>query len=92
MLVFPAIDIPELGKGKGNKLMNIPAVNLEQGERICAVDLFNQTDNIIIFSGKRKLTLNFKDIQPYVGKRARRGVSLPRGFKNVNSVEIVKII
>ena len=90
MLVFSVKDLPELAKGKGNKIINIPTAKAKAREEF-VVDMlvFGAKDSVVIKSGKRELTLKPKDIQHYQGERARRGNKLPRGFQRVDSLRIV---
>jgi topoisomerase-4 subunit A len=90
LLVFPLKELPELTKGKGNKMINIPASKAKAREEL-VVDMLvlNKNDSIEIFSGKRSVVLKPKDIQHYVGQRALRGNKLPRGFQQVEKLKVV---
>jgi topoisomerase-4 subunit A len=48
----------------------------------------NEMDHLIVRAGARHLRLKLKDMEHYVGERARRGAKLPRGFQKVDGVEI----
>ncbi|MGZ8095109.1 MAG: DNA topoisomerase IV subunit A, partial [Methylosarcina sp.] len=74
LLIFSASDIPELAKGKGNKLIQIPSSDLASGKDavVAAVDLPPQ-GQLKIVSGKRLLTMKSQDIEHYSGSRAQRG-------------------
>ena len=83
-------ELPRLSKGKGVKLLNIPAKNKNQ-EKIIALNLLQpETDIIKIYVGKRHLTLKARDIEAYTGERSRRGQKLPRGFQNVDRMLVTK--
>lgn len=89
MLVFPLADLPELAKGKGNKIISIPTARLKLREEfMVAVAAINEDDSLIIHSGKRHLTLKAKDLEHYRGERGRRGHKLPRGFQRVDRIEV----
>lgn len=89
MLVFPLQDLPELAKGKGNKIISIPPARLKLREEfVVAVAVVSGDTNLVIYSGKRHLTLKPKDLEHYKGERGRRGSKLPRGFQRVDSVEV----
>jgi topoisomerase-4 subunit A len=91
LLIFPAQELPELAKGKGNKLIQIPSGDLVSGkDKVVAVVALAATDELKILSGKRHLTLKAIDIQQYTGNRANRGTALPRGFQKVDGLEAVK--
>ena len=89
MLLFPLKDLPVLGKGKGNKLINIPSARAASREeyvkQICIVP---EQGNIVLHAGKRKLTLSANDLEHYTGERGRRGSKLPRGLQRVDRVEV----
>lgn len=81
LLIFPLDDLPQLAKGKGNKL-----VNLKGDETITAITSLSADDSLVISAGKRTLTLKPSDIANYTGKRAGRGAALPKGFGKVNAM------
>jgi topoisomerase-4 subunit A len=87
LLAFPLAELPELDKGKGNKLIQIPPAKLKSGEeRLAAVASVREGGELTLFCGQRKLTLSWRDLQAYGGSRAQRGNVLPRGFQRVDSV------
>jgi topoisomerase-4 subunit A len=88
LLAFPISELPELDKGKGNKLIQIPPARLKSGEeRVIAVASVRQGGELTLYCGARYITLGWRDLQAYEGARASRGNSLPRGFQRVDSVE-----
>jgi len=85
LLLFPIRDLPILGKGKGNKIISIPANRVQLREEfVVGVEVVNQEASLTVHSGKRHLTLKPKDIEHYLGERGRRGSKLPRGFQRVD--------
>jgi topoisomerase-4 subunit A len=91
LLVFPAADLPELGKGKGNKMINIPSAQFKAGaEDLAFMAVLSEADSIRVYSGKRHLNLSMKDLAHFQGERARRGLKLPRGFQKVDRIERVR--
>ena len=89
MLVFPLQDLPRLGRGKGNKIINIAAVRAaERVELMTQLAIINEGDSLTLFAGKRHLTLKFADLEHYRSERGRRGNKLPRGFQKVDKVEV----
>ncbi len=89
MLVFPVKDLPQLSKGKGNKIINIPSSKAKSREELVVlISIIDETDAITLHAGKRKLTLKASDIQHYRGERGRRGNKLPRGLQRVDRIEI----
>ncbi|HEX5755175.1 MAG TPA: DNA topoisomerase IV subunit A, partial [Arenimonas sp.] len=88
LLAFPLTELPELDKGKGNKLIQIPPAKLKSGEeKVVAVACVRQGGELTIFSGKQKLVMSWRDLQAYEGTRASRGNLLPRGYQRVDGVE-----
>ncbi|WP_304440141.1 DNA gyrase C-terminal beta-propeller domain-containing protein, partial [Oleiphilus sp. HI0066] len=91
MLVFPVKDLPELAKGKGNKIISIPSARAQSKDELMTnVAIFSEADFVVIHSGKRHLKLKYSDLQHYVGERGRRGQKLPRGLQRVDRIEIIK--
>ncbi len=90
LLVFPAADLPQMAKGKGNKMIGIPTEAAAKREEIMiAAVAFSQDDTLLVYSGKRHLKMKFADLEHYLGERGRRGNKLPRGFQNVDAMEVV---
>lgn len=88
LLIFPAQELPELVKGKGNKLIQIPPDDLAAGkDAVMAVAALPENGQLKIIAGKRQLTLKEGDIAQYAGARAKRGLHLPRGFQRVDALE-----
>jgi topoisomerase-4 subunit A len=89
MLIFPLADLPLMGRGKGNKIMGIPATRLQAREEfLVAVNVLRETDVLHVVSGKRYVNLKFNELEHYLGERGRRGHKLPRGFQKVDRVEV----
>ncbi len=89
MLVFPISELPELARGKGNKIINIPSARvLSREEFVVAISVISEGQTLKVLSGKRHLSLKFKELEHYMGERGRRGNKLPRGFQKVDRVEI----
>lgn len=87
LLVFPAQELPALAKGKGNKLIQITATDFNSGkDKVVASCLISRGGTVKILSGKRHLTLKGSGINLYFAARAKRGVTLPRGFQRVDAL------
>jgi len=85
LLIFPAEDLPELARGKGNKIIGIPSAKYKSGEeRMTAVSVLKPGDGLLVFSGQRKMTLKPVDLEHYEGGRGLRGHMLPRGWRKVD--------
>jgi len=87
LLAFPLSELPELDKGKGNKIIDIPKAKLGT-ERVVAVAVVPPGGSLAVHSGARTMTLSFKDLEQYLGKRATRGGLLPRGWQKVDGLSV----
>lgn len=91
LLLFPVAELPELPKGKGNKMIQIAPARVASREEFCvAIVVLNENDKLTIFSGKQKHTLAWKDLIAFQGERGRRGNMLPRGIRRVDQVIVEK--
>ncbi|WP_371186673.1 DNA topoisomerase IV subunit A [Thalassotalea maritima] len=89
MLLFPLTDLPQLSKGKGNKIINVPAARAKAREEFVTIlTVVDKDVPVTLFAGKRKLTLKPSDLEHYRGERGRRGNKLPRGLQRVESIHI----
>ncbi len=89
LLVFPVTELPELARGKGNKIMNIPSARAATREEfVVSVNVINPGQCLTLHSGKRHITLKLSDLEHYKGERGRRGNKLPRGFQKVDKAEV----
>ncbi|WP_305856253.1 DNA topoisomerase IV subunit A [Balneatrix alpica] len=87
LLVFPLADLPELAKGKGNKMLNIPSARAANREElVVAMAVLGAEQALVLQCGKRELRLKPDDLALYKGERGRRGSRLPRGFQRVESM------
>ncbi|USH02084.1 DNA topoisomerase IV subunit A [Grimontia kaedaensis] len=90
MLVFPVKELPQLGKGKGNKIINIPSARAKAREELLAqLFVIPQGSTVTLHAGKRKLSLKPADMDNFRGERGRRGSMLPRGLQRVTAIEVV---
>ena len=83
LLCVALADLPQLAKGKGNKL-----IALKTGESIVAVQALARTATLIVYSGKRYKSLKSAEREAYRGARAARGQQLPRGFTSVHALGV----
>jgi len=90
MLIFPLVDLPELARGKGNKMLSIPSARVQSREEfVIALAVVSPKQKLTIFSGKRHTTFKMADLEHYRGERGRRGHKLPRGFQKVDAIAVV---
>ena len=91
LLLFPISELPTLSKGKGNKLIQIPASELKsRSTYIASICTITPSQQLKVYAGKRHLSIKFDDLTNYIGSRARRGNVLPKGFQNVKLIESIE--
>ncbi|KPW11845.1 DNA topoisomerase 4 subunit A [Pseudomonas syringae pv. atrofaciens] len=87
LLVFKISDLPQLGKGKGNKIIGIPGERVASREEyVTDLAVIGQGATLVLQAGKRTLSLKPEDLEHYKGERGRRGNKLPRGFQRVDAL------
>lgn len=90
MLIFPAKDLPSLAKGKGNKIVTIPAANAkDRSELLVRLLLIEESSTLVFHSGKRKVTLKPEELQKFRAERGRKGTQLPRGLHSNAEIEVI---
>ena len=89
MLMFPLKELPRLAKGKGNKIISIPTARVvDRIEFVVAMTVVTGEDTLTVYAGRRHHNLKPADLEHYRGERGRRGNKLPRGFQNVDRIEV----
>ena len=89
LLLFPVSELPEMPRGKGNKIIGIPSARVAAREElVIALAVVPQGGSLVLLSGKRTLTLKPADLDVYQGERGRRGRLLPRGFQRVEGLSV----
>ena len=91
LLIFNIEELPILGKGKGNKIINIPKDKLAAGEEFMAhAQLLADNSSLKIEVGKRSVTLKPKDWTEYVLSRAKRGKKVGKLINIERLTEVTK--
>jgi len=89
MLVFPVAELPQLSKGKGNKIMAIPAAKVATREEfVTAIACVPSGASLVVYAGQRHMSLSRTDLEHYAGERGRRGANLPRGLQRVDRIVV----
>ena len=89
LLIIPSAEVPQLARGKGNKLINIPAAKLKSGEEsVVSVVALPEKAKLLVHCGKKHKSISGAEIEDYLGERGKRGKMLPKGYQNVDWLEV----
>ena len=89
LLAFPVSELPEMSRGKGNKIFGIPGKKFKDGsESMVALAVVPKGGKLKVYSGKRHTTIKYAELENYLGTRGQRGRKLPRGFQTVQRLEL----
>jgi len=92
LLIFPLKELPELSKGKGNKLLSIPTQKVVSREEFVQdIAVLNATENLLIIGEGKPFVLKPKDWQNFLGERSQRGHKLPRGCRNLKNLKTTPV-
>lgn len=87
LLIFPLAELPQLAKGKGNKIIAIPSKKFALREEfMVATAVINQKSSLTLVAGRRRFTLKPKDLLNFRGERGQRGKKLPQGFQRLENI------
>lgn len=90
MLAYYLNELPELTRGKGNKLINIPPKARAGGEKVAGAIAIAAGQDCLVWAGQRYLRLSWADTENYWGERGQRGRKLPRGFQKVSRLGLAE--
>jgi topoisomerase-4 subunit A len=85
LLLFPISELPQLARGKGVQTIKIHRTPIAP-EKVVATTTLPPDGTLVVHAGKRHTNLKPADLESYIGKRAQRGLKLPRGFQNVDTI------
>lgn len=89
LLIFPLKDLPQLAKGKGNKMMNIPGAKVASREEyVKDVIVLNNAQQLLIIGDSKPFVMKPSDWKHFIGARAQRGLKLPRGVRTVVRLKV----
>jgi len=89
MLVTPLSELPQLPRGKGNKIINIPSAKLKTREEyVASIILIQGEEKLTIHAGKQHKTMKPDEVAEHLAERGRRGSKLPRGYQKVDAIEV----
>jgi topoisomerase-4 subunit A len=85
LLVFDLAELPALARGKGVQTIKLHRTPIAP-EKVVGIAVVPSDGTLIVQAGKRYTNLKGRDLDEYVGKRAQRGLKLPRGFQTVSFI------
>jgi topoisomerase-4 subunit A len=89
MLVIPLSELPQMSRGKGIKIINIPSAKLKSREEfVAAIDCIQDGEKLTVFAGKKHKTMKAVEVDEFEGERGRRGRKLPRGYQKVERIRV----
>ena len=89
MLVTELAELPEMSKGKGNKIINVPPAKLKDAQEwICAIDLIQDGEKLKVYAGAKHKTMKPDEVDEHAAERGKRGLKLPRGYQKVDKIEV----
>jgi topoisomerase-4 subunit A len=89
MLATPVEQLPQMAKGKGNKIINVPAKLLKAGEEtVAAITVVPESGKLVVHSGKKYKTMKPTELEAYLGDRGRRGLKLSQGYRAVDQLVV----
>ncbi len=93
LLIFELNQLPRLKKGKGNKIIHIPRADRKETdpEKLKFLKILPLNSNLVIHAGKHFLRLGPGNQKDYTGMRGRRGKLLPRGYRNVDTIDVIPV-
>jgi topoisomerase-4 subunit A len=77
--------LPELTKGKGNKLISLP-----KGIKVTAVFAFEKGQKIELVANKYSKSFGLTALEEAFSARTKKGIVLPRTLKNVTEIRLDK--
>ncbi len=91
MLVIPLSEVPQLSRGKGNKIINIPSAKLKSREEyVAAIECIQDGEKLTVYAGRKHKTMSADEVDEFAGERGRRGRKLARGYQKVERLEVVR--
>jgi topoisomerase-4 subunit A len=89
MLVIPVAELPQMSRGKGNRIINIPSAKLKSREEfVAAIDCIQDGEKLTVYAGKKYKTMKAAEVDEFAGERGRRGRKLPRGYQKVERIRV----
>lgn len=89
MIVTALEELPQMSKGKGNKIINVPPAKLKDGQEwVAAIDLIQDGEKLKVYCGAKHKTMKPDEVDGHTAERGKRGLKLPRGYQKVDKIEV----
>ena len=89
LLVHPLAELPQLARGKGVKIIQIPKAKTRVPEEfVVDIEVVPPRTPLTVHAGRRYINLKPSDLAHYALGRGRTGRMLPRGFQRVDRLAI----
>ena len=90
LLMIKASELPILGRGRGNKIINIAGPQLKdaKGERVTLLAAVTEKQALVLFTQATHRVMRFKDLCEYQGTRGGRGTKLSKSWRNFQRFEV----
>ena len=90
LLMIKASELPILGRGRGNKIINIAGPQLKdaQGERVTLLAALTEKQALVLFTQAAHRVMRFSDLCEHQGARGGRGTKLSKSWRNFQRFEV----
>ena len=90
MLMIEASELPILGRGRGNKIINIAGPQLKdpKGERVTLLATLTKKQALVLFTQAAHRVMRFPDLCKHQGTRGGRGTKLSKSWRNFQRFEV----
>ncbi len=90
LLVITVDELPQMARGKGNKIINIPSPKFKAGEEaMAAIMVLQKKQKLAVYVGKKHKVMSVAELKNHLGERGKRGRKLPRGYQKVQRLEAI---
>ena len=90
LLMVKASELPILGRGRGNKIINIAGPQLKdaKGERVTLLAALTEKQALVLFTQAAHRVMRFSDLCEHQGTRGGRGTKLSKSWRNFQRFEV----